>query len=334
MPVAGALPRTATEFKESLFDGLKRASRNPASKSIQPLAARGRPHFSVSIPAVQRTVKVPELLDLQQQVDFFMSRGQQEQAIDVLRRHLVDNVKTSALVYLDLLNLFHQTGNEAEFEELRDDFNRVFKMHVAPFQSFEGLTAGTAAYAALLLRVQAVWPTRQVFHVIEDALFRDPGDPAEVLTLEEYRELLLLYAVGWKILDLEAGPKGTGPDTRGAELALLPRSSPRLGLDIDLNQLSDADARRRSPTPQDARSASANERELGRSLGRNDAQSGQADLMHRIRRKEGERAGADSIAPLYLPRNTPGPTGLDSLVDFDDCDTGYRPDDLDRPSRT
>ncbi len=334
-PISGGRTRTGTDFSESLFDGLKRASRNPPSESIPPLAARDRPRFSVSVPFVQRTVKVPELLDLQQQVDFFISLGKQEQAIALLRRHLVDNVKTSALVYLDLLNLYHQTGNEADFENLRDDFNRVFKMHVAPFRSFGGVAAGTAAYAAVLLRVQAVWPTRQVFHILEDALFRDPGNPAEVLTLEEYRELLLLHAVGREIFDLEAGPSGGGLDTRGAELAMQPRSSPRLGLDIDLSQLSGDAARPDRPSPEDARSASARERELRRSLDRNETQSGLAELLHTARRKESERAGAASIsAPLYIPRNAQRPTGLDSLVDFDDYDTGYRPDDLDRPGRT
>lgn len=333
--MAGARARAGTDAPESLFDGLRRSSRNPPSESIPPLAARDRPRFSVSVPFVQRTVKVPELFDLQQQVDFFVSLGKQEQAITLLRRHLVDNVKTSALVYLDLLNLYHQTGNEADFEDLRDDFNRVFKMHVAPFRSFGGVAAGTAAYAAVLLRVQAVWPTRQAFQVLEDALFRDPGNPAEVLTLEEYRELLLLHAVGREIIDLEAGPSGTGLETRDPALAMQPRSSPRLGLDIDLSQLSGTDVRPVRPSPQDVRSASAREREQRRSLDRSETQSGLADLLHTARRKESERAGAASIsAPLYMPRNSQRPTGLDSLVDFDDYDTGYRPDDLDRPGRT
>ncbi|MDP1740474.1 hypothetical protein [Polaromonas sp.] len=198
------------------------------------------------------------------------------------------------------------------------------------------MAAGTKAYAAVLLRVQAVWPTRQVFHVLEDALFRDPGNPAEVLTLEEYRELLLLHAVGREIIDSEAGPSGADAVTRGAELAMQPRSSPRLGLDIDLSQLSGDDARSARPSPQDARAgASARERESRRSLDRSETQSGLADLLHTARRKESERAGAASIsAPLYMPRNSKRPTGLDSLVDFDDYDTGYRPDDLDRPGRT
>lgn len=334
---AGSQGGTAIDGNESLFVGRKRSSRNLPSDSIPPLAARDRPRFSVSVPFVPRTVKVPELFDLQQQVDFFTSLGQQEEAISLLRQHLVDNVKTSALVYLDLLSLYHQSGNQADFEDLRDDFNRVFKMHVAPFRSFGGVAPGTSAYAAVLLRVQAVWPTRKVFQVLEDALFREPGNPAEVLTLEEYRELLLLHAVGREIVDLESGSVGTGTDSQLPALAMQPRSSPRLGLDIDLSQLSDGNARSSRPSREDAHSsayARERERESRRALDRSETQSGLADLLHTARRKESERAGAVSVsAPLYMPRNSQRPTGLDSLVDFDDYDTGYRPDDLDRPSR-
>ena len=322
-------------FSDSLLQGVKRASRNPPPESIPPLALRDRPRFSVSVPFVARTVRVPELFDLQQQVDFFISLNKQEQAISLLRRHLVDNVKTSALVYLDLLDLYHQTGNEADFEDLRDDFNRVFKMHVAPFASFGGVAEGTSAYAAVLLRVQAVWPTRKVFHALEDALFRDPGNPAEVLTLEEYRELLLLYAVGREIIDIESGTLGAGIDTQWPELAMQPRSSPRLGVDIDLSQFTDNDERPASPSQQDGRSgAHATDRESRRALDRSETQSGSADLLYTARRKESERAeAASAVAPLDMPRNSGRTTGLDSLVDFDDCDTGYRRDDLDRPSR-
>ena len=322
-------------FSESLLQGLKRASRIPPPTSISPLALRDRPRFSVSVPFVARTVRVPELVDLQQQVDFLTSIGKQKQAISFLRRHLVDNVKTSALVYLNLLNLYHQTGNEAEFENLRDDFNRVFRMHVAPFQSFGGVAPGTADYAAVLLRVQAVWPTRQVFHILEDALFRDPGNPAEVLTLEEYCELLLLYAVGREIIDIKSGTQVLGTDTQRSELAMQPRSSPRLGLDIDLSQFFGNDERPASPSQGDVRSGElARERESRRALDRSETQSGLADLLYTARRKESKRAWAASAsAPLDMPRNSPRPKGLNSLVDFDDYDTGYMRDDLDRPSR-
>ena len=334
-PATGAGMGVDRDVNESLFSGLKRASRDPPAESIPPLSPRDRPRFSVSVPFVPRTVKVPELFDLQQQVEFFSSLGQQEQAIALLRKHLVNNVKTSALVYLDLLDLYHQTGNKADFENLRDDFNRVFNTLITPFERYVTTGAGTSAYGAVLLRVQAAWPTRQVFQVIEDAMFREPGNPAEVLTLEEYRELLLLHAVGREIIELESGAAGGTGDTQWPDLAMQPRSSPRLGLDIDLSQFSGSDHRTGRPAAGDSRTSdTSRERELRRARARSGTESGLAELLHKARRKESERAGAASVsAPLSMFRNSQRATGFDSLVDFDDYDTGYRPEDFDKPGR-
>ncbi|OYY37393.1 MAG: hypothetical protein B7Y28_04940 [Polaromonas sp. 16-63-31] len=332
--LAAASRAAELDVNESLFDELRRASRYPAAESIPSLPPRDRPRFSVSVPFVPRTVKVPELFDLQQQVEFFSSLGQQAKAIALLRKHLVDNVKTSALVYLDLLDLYHQAGNVQDYEDLRDDVNKVFNTRILSFDRYVATSAGGAAYAAILLRVQAAWPTRQVFRIIEEALFREPGDGAEVLALEEYRELLLLYAVGREIIELESGSEGSRGDTLWPDLAMQPRSSPRLGLDIDLTQLSEGNDSKPMGNQTTARTPSARHDPRG-----NSAQAGSpsslAELLHTARRRDGQRTGAASMAsPLSIAPNSVRPTGLDSLVDFDDYDTGYRPDDFDKSSRS
>ncbi|MEO8021047.1 hypothetical protein [Polaromonas sp.] len=333
MPAFGTSRAGDLDTNESLFDSLKRASRSPAAESVSSLPPRDRPRFSVSVPFVPRTVKVPELFDLQQQVDFFSSQGQQAQAIGLLRKHLVNNVKTSALVYLDLLDLYHQAGNEQDYEALRDDFNRVFNTRIAPFGQYVPAPTGGATYGAVLLRIQAVWPTRQVFKVIEDALFREPGDAAEVLALEEYRELLLLYAMVRDVIELDSGYTASG-DTQWPELAMQPRSSPRLGVDIDLSKLTDG-ANLPAGGATRATRASSTGRDPG---GRTEAEragtaSSLAELLHAARQRDSARANAVSaVAPLSRPSDSAKPTGLDSLVDFDDYDTGYRPDDFDKSS--
>jgi hypothetical protein len=330
----GPASRTADlDVNESLFDGLRRASRSPAAESIPSLPPRDRPRFSVSVPFVPRTVKVPELFDLQQQVEFFSSLGQQAKAVALLRKHLVDNVKTSALVYLDLLDLYHQAGNVQDYEDLRDDFNKVFHARIAPFDRYVAASAESPAYAAILLRIQAAWPTRQIFRIIDDALFREPGDGSEVLALEEYRELLLLHAVGREIIELESGSSGRGGDTQWPDLAMQPRSSPRLGLDIDLTQLAGGGDGRPAGKQATARASSAG-RDADMDHARAGSSSSLAELLHAARRRDSQRAGAASrVSPLSIAPNAVRPTGLDSLVDFDDYDTGYRPDDFDKSSQ-
>ncbi len=309
MPVSGSGDGAELDLHESLFDELKRPSRRAALESIPPLPPRDRAKFAVSVPFVPRTVKVPELFDLQQEVEFFSSLGQQDRAIALLREHLVDNVKTSALVYLDLLDLYHQTDNEEDYEDLRADFNRVFNTEVAAFDSYTSdAVEGTSANDAVLERIQAAWGSRRVLDVIEDALFREPGNPAEVLYLEAYRDLLLLHAVAREIADLEPGASRRSVDSHLPDLAMQPRSSPRLGLDIDLSQLSEA-----SDPP-----AMAAKHRTGSGV----AKVTRRDVAHFVPGTSGDTS---------VPAES---TVLDSLVDFDDYDTGYRPDDFDRlPSR-
>lgn len=292
----GSLPGTPAssgvdlDIDESLFDDLKRRpapSTRPPQDSIPPLARRDRNKFSVSVPFVPRTVKVPEIFDLQQQVEFFSSLGQQDKAIALLRKHLVNNVKTSALVYLDLLDLYHQTGNQEDYAVLRNDFNQVFNTQIAPFDRYTAIGPNAAAYAAVLGRIEAAWPKRRVFDIIDNTLFREPGNPAEVLDLEAYRELLLLHAVAREIIDLQAEPPDSTMDTHWPDLAMQPRSSPRLGLDIDLNQLSGS-----------------------------------------VNSAKTQRGRARAAAVSAAARAPEEPTVFDSLVDFDDYDTGFRPDDL------
>lgn len=292
MPEPGVTTASGSELgiNESLFDELRRLpARSPRSvpDSIPPLAKQDRAKFSVSVPFVPRTVRVPEIFDLQQQVEFFSSLGQQAKAITLLRRHLVDNVKTSALVYLDLLDLYHQTGDREAYEDLRADFNSVFKTRIASFDDYTAVGTNVTAYEDVLARIEAVWPKRRVFDIIDNALFREPGNPAEVLDLEAYRELLLLHAVAREIIDLQADPTDS-ENTQWPDLAAMqPRSSPRLGLDIDLSEFVSGD---RSVTAPSVRSR-------------------------------------DLIAPATTGSDKE-PTVFDSLVDFDDYDTGFRPDAL------
>ncbi len=247
-------------------------------------------------------------------MDFFTSLGQQEKAIALLREHLVNNVKTSALVYLDLLDLYHQAGKEADYEILRADFNRVFSTDIAPYDSYsaEGAVAAQA-YETVQARIEAVWPTRRVFEIIEDALFREPGNPAEVLDLEACRDLLLLYAVAREINELESGVSGRMVDTQWPDLAMQPRSSPRLGLDIDLSQFSAGSANESAPSSLD--------RQRSHAAGRPRA----------LASMDRPTVAARSVR---LPLTPQEPTVLDSLVDFDDYDTGLRPDDFGKPTRS
>lgn len=280
-PLASPKPLTQVDvdlgIDESMFESLK--SRTVAAAAVQPQAQPRSsrppvepPDFGISLPGGARAVNAEELFDIQQQADFFVSLGQHEQAIEVLKNHISDNVETSALAYLDLLKIYHTLNRRGDYNHLREDFNRVFNAQVPPFEAFSDESSGLEAYQMALSRIVALWPSPKVLDLIEESIFRKPGTgDGEAFDLEAYRELLLLYAMAKDVVDRRtdsmdfeiSGPTSTPPDSSSLPRAKfsatsiqplsahmsqdtrpmeplpdipLPKASPRLGLDIDLSE--------------------------------------------------------------------------------------------------
>ena len=126
----------------------------------------------------------------------------------MLRGHIGDGVETSALVYLDLFNLYHQMERKADYAALREDFNRLFNTKIPVFEMYTDTGPGLEAYQMAMSRIESLWPSPKVLEIIEESIFRRPETNAEAFNLEAYRELLMLYAVAKEIINPE--PKSTG----------------------------------------------------------------------------------------------------------------------------
>ncbi len=232
-----------------------------------PLAV-DRVDFSGSHSA-SRSVAAEELFDVQQQADFFISLGQDEQAIKVLCDHIAESQVPSPLAYLDLLKIYHRLDRRDDYEQLRADFNGMFNAGAPAFDQFSDEGRGLEFYERALARIQALWPEPRVLDVIEQSIFREVGDPqAEVFDLEAYRELLLLYAMAKEMIERQSvdskQPKdfentkvqalkatvrraGAPEDDRSGDALTLPMeqqppASPNLGLDVNLDDLSEFSA--------------------------------------------------------------------------------------------
>ena len=198
----------------------------PLEEHFVPVFSAAESTFPPSgIAASGRGVNVNELFDIAQQADFFVSLGQHDHAIEVLSNHIRENAQTSPLAYLDLFKLYHDMDRQAQYDELRLQFNRIFNAEVPPFQGFRQRGEGLEAYEGAMTRIQSLWNTPRVLDVIEESLFRKPGRPAEAFGLEAYRELLLLYAIANEFIDSPRQPNFDqtdlpGSDNRGSSPAL------------------------------------------------------------------------------------------------------------------
>jgi hypothetical protein len=253
--LSGAHPLDVDSTPHELDSSLGRSSK----------AGSERRDFAPSQMA-SRSVAAEELFDVQQQADFFTSLGEDEQAIQVLRNHIQESQVPSALAYLDLFKIYHRLGRTADYEALRTEFNRVFNAGAPPFDQYADSSQGLEAYETAFGRIQALWPEPRVLDVIEESIFREPGDlEAEVFDLEAYRELLLLHALAKELIQREAtdpvapadfqntkvqrlqakakavaGAAATGAATKPMDMH--PPASPNLGLDVNLDDLSEFSA--------------------------------------------------------------------------------------------
>lgn len=149
-----------------------------------------------------RSVATEELFDMQQQVEFFVSLGQSDQAIEVLQTHLSNGGGDSPLIYLDLLKLYHEQGRRNDYALLQARFNSAFNGSAPDFDGYSTSRRGLERYGGTLKAIQALWPQPAVMDLIERAILRHtPGDRSEVFDLEAYRELLLLYGIAREVID-------------------------------------------------------------------------------------------------------------------------------------
>ena len=203
----GSLPKSRPVDIEVNFDiepaTSISSSARPAASSMfleqDDPACKFPPDFEVSAHP-SRTAKAEELFDVQQQADFFVSIGQHDQAIEVLQSHIAENQDTSALVHLDLINLYHKLQLPEQYDKLRETFNLRFNAQVPAFELYTDENLGLESYKLALSRIEALWPTARVLDVIEESLFRRPDNQAEAFNLEAYRELLLLYSIAKDII--------------------------------------------------------------------------------------------------------------------------------------
>ena len=154
-----------------------------------------------------RDVSIEELLDLEQQAEFFVVLGQDEAAVDLLVEHLRSTGGGSPLPYLKLLEIYHRRGDKDAYERTRTRFNHRFNAYAPEWDT--GLMYGRSLedYTGIVPRLQQVWPRPlDAMAELEALLFRKSR--GDMFDLPAYREVLFLYSLARDLLDREAADTG------------------------------------------------------------------------------------------------------------------------------
>ena len=192
----------------------------PARQMADPAPVAAGPSSAAAAAAAAhelRRLDTDALLDVQQNAEFYVSLGQYEQAIELLQGYIAAHPGVNPAVYLDLLKILHTLSLTDAYRKLRDEFNTSFNADVPVFAGFLKSRRRLEEYPEALARIEAHWEQEDILDVVEDYLFRKPGQSsASPFELEAYREVLLLHAVARIAIQQDPESRQSGASARGA----------------------------------------------------------------------------------------------------------------------
>lgn len=169
--------------------------------SFPSLPASGPASFP-NLPPLGRDVSVEKLIDLEQQAEFCVALGQDQEAIDLLASHVQATGGSSALPFLKLLEIYKRLGDQSSYNEWRGRFSQRFGVVPPGWDGELSQGAGLEAYTSVMERIQVSWHDFGATMALLQRLLVPPHDDqtglymvASSLSLPAYQDLLLLYSV-------------------------------------------------------------------------------------------------------------------------------------------
>ena len=179
---------------------------------VEPPPPPPAPVIAVAQPEPARELSVEELIDLEQQAEFFIVLGQDEAAIELLMSHVRSDGGISPLPYLKLLEIYRRRGEVDAYQRIRERFNRRFNAYAPDWDSDLQQGRSLEDYASVMQQLQSLWsePARTM-ECLDAVLFRRK-QADQTFDLPAYRELLFLYSIARDLAEQEASRPGADVD--------------------------------------------------------------------------------------------------------------------------
>jgi len=179
----------------------------PDSEPVEVYAVR---RDAVGEPAVaepRRPMSAEELIDLEQQVEFFVVLGQDDAAIDLLMGHVRSTSGVSPLPYLKLLEIYRRREEREPYERIRERFNRRFNAYAPEWGVDPETGFDLEGYPEVLGRLQGIWQMPSMaMELLDTQLFRRDAGPT--FDVPAYRELLFLYGIARDLAERDLPSSG------------------------------------------------------------------------------------------------------------------------------
>jgi hypothetical protein len=149
-----------------------------------------------------RHISMDPILDVRQQAEFFVSLGQSDRAMAILKKQIAETTEPNPLLYLDLIGLYHSLGMKADFREQREIFHRLFNGVVPDFPAFNIPGRDLESYPEVVSVLTRLWPRVDALAFLSACIFHDEHRMnRQTYELIAFKDLLLLHALADAVVD-------------------------------------------------------------------------------------------------------------------------------------
>lgn len=149
-----------------------------------------------------RHISLDPILDVRQQAEFFVSLGQTDRALVILKKQIAETAEPNPLLYLDLIALYHSLGMKADFREQRDTFHRLFNGIIPDFPAYNLPGRDLESYPEVVSVLVRLWPRMDALAFLSACIFHDEQRMSrQTYELIAFKDLLMLHALADAVVD-------------------------------------------------------------------------------------------------------------------------------------
>ncbi len=146
------------------------------------------------------SLSMEELIDLEQQAEFFVVLGQDEAAIELLGAYIREGDGVSPLPYLKLLEIHQRRGDRDAYERSRKAFRERFNAFAPEWSADLDFGRALEDYPQTIAHLQALWPTpMHAMETLDRLLFRR-HESDDAFDFQACRDLLFLYSTARELV--------------------------------------------------------------------------------------------------------------------------------------
>lgn len=175
------------------------------------------------------SVSVEELLDLQQQAEFFSVLGQDDAALKLLADHLTQTRGDYPLPYLQVMDLCRRRSDKAGYERFRSRLQQRFGISWPGWHEPSQDLRRLEDCPDLLFEIELVWKDPEAAMGSLEGLIR-AGNRVDCLDPSVQSELLFLYTLARDLRDLPSPSQEPAPMT-----VAMSSASSAVDIDFDLS---------------------------------------------------------------------------------------------------